>query len=450
MRRISFAAAEAGETYPPGHPAYGLELHRYSAPETVWEADYDPLGRRIETRVVGRGEHAGRVERSRFWWDRDRLAAEEGPSGALRVYVYEDPHALVPFMWVDYASRDDARDRPGEGERYYVFTDHRGCPERVEDDGGEVVWEATIHPYGECEVHVGADFHQPLRFPGHYYDDATGLHYNRFRYYSPELGRYLESDPVGIAGGLNLYGYCCDSNPLRDVDLRGLTQNCPRRRGEDGASEEGADAEQATNADGDATQPSPEPTPARPRRPTERERHADTRDRQGRAFDDLSTQEQSDRRAAHRAYTDGLPTINGRRARSPSVFDMNWDPTTRRYHLPEDTSAGRQARERGRDHVQYDDQGNPNLAPFNHPDLGGEPVPFSGFSSDRDANMRGFRDGAREDLGDGWPPHPRNASGTAPQGWTWHETRNGDGYLVPTDLHDAVPHTGGVSAAQEI
>ncbi|MCB9661887.1 MAG: HNH endonuclease [Sandaracinaceae bacterium] len=198
---------------------------------------------------MGRGEHAGRVERSRFWWDRDRLAAEEGPSGALRVYVYEDPHALVPFMWVDYASRDDARDHPGEGERYYVFTDHRGCPERVEDDGGEVVWEATIHPYGECEVHVGADFHQPLRFPGHYYDDATGLHYNRFRYYSPELGRYLESDPVGIAGGLNLYGYCCDSNPLRDVDLRGLTKRCPRRRSEDGAAEEGADAERAAMED---------------------------------------------------------------------------------------------------------------------------------------------------------------------------------------------------------
>ncbi|MCB9661885.1 MAG: HNH endonuclease [Sandaracinaceae bacterium] len=452
LRRITFAAAEAGETYPPGHPAYGLELHRYGAPETVWEADYDPLGRRTETRVYGAPDATGEraCARSRFWWDRDRLAAEEGPDGALRVYVYADVEALVPFMWVDYASREEASERPQDGERYYVFTDHRGCPERVEDDGGEVVWEATIHPYGECEVHVGADFHQPLRFPGHYHDAATGLHYNRFRYYSPELGRYLESDPVGVAGGLNLYGYCCDSNPLRDVDLRGLTQNCPRRRGEDGASEEGADAEQATNADGDATQPSPEPTPARPRRPTERERHADTRDRQGRAFDDLSTQEQSDRRAAHRAYTDGLPTINGRRARSPSVFDMNWDPTTRRYHLPEDTSAGRQARERGRDHVQYDDQGNPNLAPFNHPDLGGEPVPFSGFSSDRDANMRGFRDGAREDLGDGWPPHPRNASGTAPQGWTWHETRNGDGYLVPTDLHDAVPHTGGVSAAQEI
>jgi RHS repeat-associated protein len=69
-------------------------------------------------------------------------------------------------------------------------------------------------------VEGGHDFHQPLRFPGHYFDAETGLHCNRFRYYSPELGRYLESDPDGILGGLNLYAYT--ANPLREVDVRGL------------------------------------------------------------------------------------------------------------------------------------------------------------------------------------------------------------------------------------
>ncbi len=142
--------------------------------------------------------------------------------------------------------------------------------------------------------------------------------------------------------------------------------------------------------------------------------------------------------------------INGRRARSPSVYDMNWDPTTRRYHLPEDSSAGRQAREFGQTFVQYDEHGSPDLSPFNHPDLGDEPVRMDGYSSDRDGNMRGYRDAARERTGDsGWPPHPRNSQGTAPEGWTWHETRDGDGFLVPTDLHDSVPHTGGVSVALE-
>ena len=100
-----------------------------------------------------------------------------------------------------------------------------------------------MHPYGECEVHVGADFHQPLRFPGHYHDATTGLHCNRFRYYSPELGRYLESDPVGIQGGLNLYGYCADGNPLRDVDLRGLNKPCPGNCPQQATPEEGAGRE---------------------------------------------------------------------------------------------------------------------------------------------------------------------------------------------------------------
>src|SRR5262249_21263475 len=48
----------------------------------------------------------------------------------------------------------------------------------------------------------------------------TGLHYNRFRYFSPELGRYLQSDPAGLEGGINVYGYPTD--PLNDVDIDGL------------------------------------------------------------------------------------------------------------------------------------------------------------------------------------------------------------------------------------
>src|SRR5262249_54133098 len=59
-----------------------------------------------------------------------------------------------------------------------------------------------------------------LRFPGHYLDEETGLFYNRFRYYSPRVGRYLQSDPIGQSGGTNLYAY--PANPLVDVDVLGL------------------------------------------------------------------------------------------------------------------------------------------------------------------------------------------------------------------------------------
>lgn len=175
-----------------------------------WDAEYDPFGRRICKRPGYRDEHV-------FYWDTDRLIAEILPSGRLRAYVYADGFAMTPMLFVDYESVDAD---PASGTRYYVLADQRGCPERILDDAGETVWRAAIDAYGTARVEVGADFHQPLRFPGHYFDAELALCCNRFRYYSPELGRYMESDPIGQAGGLNVYAYT--RNPLTQVDVRGL------------------------------------------------------------------------------------------------------------------------------------------------------------------------------------------------------------------------------------
>ena len=65
----------------------------------------------------------------------------------------------------------------------------------------------------------------PWRYPGQYEDPETGLYYNRFRYYDPEAGRYISPDPIGLLGGLNLYGYVSD--PLGWIDPLGL--NCGRQ-----------------------------------------------------------------------------------------------------------------------------------------------------------------------------------------------------------------------------
>jgi RHS repeat-associated protein len=59
-------------------------------------------------------------------------------------------------------------------------------------------------------------------FPGQYYDPETGLHYNYFRYYNPQTGRYITPDPIGLEGGINLFAYT-DNNPVNRVDPEGLS-----------------------------------------------------------------------------------------------------------------------------------------------------------------------------------------------------------------------------------
>ncbi|EPX64761.1 hypothetical protein D187_000183 [Cystobacter fuscus DSM 2262] len=176
-----------------------------------WTADYDGLGRRL---CCGRG-----VRQTHFYWDGERLAAEVSAEGRLRVYVYAAHDALVPVLLVDYESVNAA---PESGMVYALFTNQAGVPSYVEDESGRTVWWAEhIEPYGQVAVGSGAEFELNIRLPGHYLDEDTGLVYNRFRYYDPVLGRYLQGDPLGLAGGINLYAYA--PNPLVQFDVLGLT-----------------------------------------------------------------------------------------------------------------------------------------------------------------------------------------------------------------------------------
>ncbi len=89
-----------------------------------------------------------------------------------------------------------------------------------------VVWAGTLNPYGRVHVEH-AETHMPLRFPGHWHDAETGLHFNL----QPGAGRYIGPDPWGIAGGVNLYAYVGEDNPLRAVDVDGLMMSAGRRTG---------------------------------------------------------------------------------------------------------------------------------------------------------------------------------------------------------------------------
>jgi RHS repeat-associated protein len=174
-----------------------------------WTADYDGLGRRIR---CGRGQ-----EQTGFFWDGNRLAAELAPDGRLRLYLYADTEAIVPLLFVDYASADAPA---AEGRVYTLLTNHQGMPLQVEDAQGQWVWRAErVDPYGQLEVHPASRLTLNLRWPGHYFDAETGLHYNRFRYYDPQLGRYIQGDPLGLAGGINVYA--APANPVSLVDVLG-------------------------------------------------------------------------------------------------------------------------------------------------------------------------------------------------------------------------------------
>jgi RHS repeat-associated protein len=108
----------------------------------------------------------------------------------------------------------------------YVHTDAMGTPLRATDKSGVVIWQAIYDPYGAAVVNddpEGDGVHQALnlRLPGQYYDAETSLHYNYFRDYDPEIGRYLQSDPIGLAAGVNTYAYV-GGNPISLIDPLGL------------------------------------------------------------------------------------------------------------------------------------------------------------------------------------------------------------------------------------
>jgi RHS repeat-associated protein len=109
--------------------------------------------------------------------------------------------------------------KPGEAV-YYFHNDHLGTPQVLTDDTGTIAWKAAYTPFGEAIASIQT-VENPFRFPGQYYDSETGLHYNYFRYYNPQTGRYMTPDPIGLEGGINLFAYV-GNNPASWVDRMGL------------------------------------------------------------------------------------------------------------------------------------------------------------------------------------------------------------------------------------
>ena len=101
----------------------------------------------------------------------------------------------------------------------YIHTDQVAQPQKMTDASGNIVWDRVATPFG-VEVSLTGILTQSLRFPGQTNDPETSLNQNWHREYAPELGRYVQSDPIGLMGGINIYAYVA-GNPITRVDPRG-------------------------------------------------------------------------------------------------------------------------------------------------------------------------------------------------------------------------------------
>jgi RHS repeat-associated protein len=136
------------------------------------------------------------------------LLEQTAPGGTTQVdYIYLADRPLATFQ-------------PTNGKIYFLHDDRLGTPQRATDSTQAVAWSANYQPFGYTSTGIGAIV-QNLRLPGQEFEVETGWNHNGFRDYVATLGRYLESDPIGITGGDNTFAFV-SGNPVKNIDPSGL------------------------------------------------------------------------------------------------------------------------------------------------------------------------------------------------------------------------------------
>ena len=178
------------------------------ANEQSFSYAYDALGRRVVKTDAFATTH--------FAWDGDGMALEQ--RGGKETWHLYHPKSFVPLAQVH------------DGVVHHLHTDHLGTPLEASNDGGEISWRVTYRAWGSVVLEEVAETQQKVRLQGQYIDTETGLHYNRFRYYDPAIGRFVSQDPMGLRGGR--HGFLIAPNIVNWIDPFGLTATCPcGRRG---------------------------------------------------------------------------------------------------------------------------------------------------------------------------------------------------------------------------
>ena len=219
----------------------------------ITEYGYDVFGRRLYK--------ANKTQNTMtlFGWDGDLMIWESQQSGQdkdnsyTKHYVYE-PSSFVPLLQGGYSKfidlldtpnyekfrtqaysmnkdpvwKNDARKTKTPIEQFaFYHCDQVGTPQTLSNEKGQCIWEIELNTWGKSQKIKFLSSEQVLeqtniRFQGQYYDEETGLHYNRYRYYEPHNGRYVSKDPIGLNGGIHSIKYV--KNPTQFIDPVGLIE----------------------------------------------------------------------------------------------------------------------------------------------------------------------------------------------------------------------------------
>ena len=188
----------------------GRQWRYYEADTLVAEYIYNVQGQR--TRKILYDAEGTVTQTIIYHWSMDRLVEETTATGEL-IRDYIPGISYVPVAQIDNSN--------GTETVSYLYTDHLMTSRLATGQNQNVVWNWENEAFGDTAAQETGGVQINLRFPGQYYDQESGLHYNWNRYYDPQLGRYIISDPIGLKGGMNTYGYA-GQNPIVRYDEYGL------------------------------------------------------------------------------------------------------------------------------------------------------------------------------------------------------------------------------------
>ena len=183
------------------------EIFKKDGTKETWAYTYDALGRRIgKGRLKDSQEVSDDLDnQTRFVWDGSHLLQEIHPDGRY-TYIYTDQDSYEPLAQVRNWTNEDGENRQ---QTRYFHCDQIGIPREMTDKDGNLLWFGNYTGWGRLkeETKVTDSAYQPFRLQNQYADRETGLHYNFFRYYEPDAGRFVNQDPIGLMGGDNLYWF---------------------------------------------------------------------------------------------------------------------------------------------------------------------------------------------------------------------------------------------------